>query len=130
MFVYRDLRDVAVSQAHHILNEDDKRFVHPDKAAYRDLGCFSRVLRAVIEGMGNYPGVVDRWKLYAPWLDREWVCPVRFEDLIGDREGQAERILTYGLKRVASVWNRNTRFDQGALEAACVMMAESSTHTD
>ena len=35
IFIYRDLRDVAVSQAYHVVAESDKKFAHPGKALYR-----------------------------------------------------------------------------------------------
>ena len=130
VFVYRDLRDVAVSQAYHILNDDDERFVHPAKAAYRALGGFEEVLRAVIEGRGDYPGVMDRWRLYAPWLECAWTLCLRFEDLIGDREAQAIRILEYGLERVARIWERKVQIRPDAFEMVVRLMAENSRRTE
>jgi len=109
VFVYRDLRDVAVSQAFHILNETETA-KHLDKAAYRRLGGFDEVLEAVIAGLQvddsqygpvYYPGVVERWELYAPWLDVDWVLPVRYADARRDPERAAARILRYGMARLA-----------------------------
>lgn len=141
-FVYRDPRDVAVSQAHHILAGDDERFVHPAKDAYRALAeeaggapgvlegeGFEAVLRAVIEGYGPFPGVMARWRLYAPWVGVDWVLQCRFEELIGDREGQAARILEYGLGRVAKVWERTVRVEPDAFGLLVGLMAENSRDT-
>jgi len=130
VFVFRDPRDVAVSQAHHILAADDSKFVHPAKEEYRALGGFEEVLRAVIVGLGRYPGVMARWRLYAGWLDVEWVLKVRFEELVGaDREGQAARILKYGLQRVAQVWQRKVQVNPDAFGAIVGLMAENSRDT-
>ena len=99
IFVYRDLRDVAVSITYHIENEDDERFKHLGKGIYMARGSHEARLRAVIEGVEGYPGVVDRWALYAPWLDVDWVLPVRFEDM-RERPGEvANRVVDYVIKR-------------------------------
>lgn len=104
IFIYRDLRDVAVSQAFHILNEDDGLSPHPDKQAYRNLGDFSKVLRAVITGIGDWPGVIKRWEQYAPWLQVKSIYKVRFEDARHQPEQVASLILWHGLNRIASTF--------------------------
>lgn len=104
IFIYRDLRDVAVSQAYHILNKDDGLFPHPDKDTYRSLGNFSEVLKAVIVGTGKWPGVIERWEQYAPWLDVDLVYKVRFEEARHEPEKVASGILWHGLNRIASVF--------------------------
>ena len=96
IFIHRDLRDVAVSQAHHILSDDDN-LQHPDKELYRALGSFDNVLDAVWNGYGEYPGIEERWAEYEPWLDKPDVLIIRFEDAIADLEGTADKILDYGL---------------------------------
>jgi len=109
VFVYRDLRDVAVSQAFHILNDAEHQ-KHLDKSAYRRLGGFDEVLEAVICGLQvddsqygpvYYPGVVERWEMYAPWLDVDWVCKVRYADARRDPVDTAMRIVEYGMRRLS-----------------------------
>lgn len=109
VFIYRDLRDVAVSQTHHIL-DDMEGAKHLDRAAYRRLGGFNEALSAVITGLQvddseygpvYYPGVVERWELYAPWLDQEWVCSVCYRDARQRPEDTAQRIVEYGMGRLA-----------------------------
>lgn len=80
IFVYRDLRDVAVSQTHHILS-DDSRLAHAHRSFYKMLGGFDEVLEAVITGIGPYPGVIERWEKFAHWLDVKWVMSIKFEEL-------------------------------------------------
>jgi hypothetical protein len=53
IFIFRDLRDVAVSQAHHIMSDDDKLLRHPGKDEYRALGDFEDVLGAVWHGLSH-----------------------------------------------------------------------------
>lgn len=109
IFIYRDLRDVAVSQAFHVLNENDDLVAHPDKKLYMDMDSFDDVLRAVIVGVTaedetEYPGVVDRWEHYAGWLDCDWVCKIKFEDLVEDTHAVAKKMLRHGLQRTSSIF--------------------------
>jgi hypothetical protein len=104
IFVYRDLRDVVVSQAHHVLSDDDERLRHPDKNVYRQLPDFEAVLVAVIEGIDQFPGLFDRWEMFAPWLYVPWVHRVRFEDAIRDRTAAVRGVIEY-LYRVTMEMN-------------------------
>lgn len=97
VFVYRDLRDVAVSQAFHISSEDDKRFFHPAKDAYRLLGNFDEILKAVIVGMGPFPGLMARWEDYAPWLDCEHTLSFKYQTLREEPRTCATKILEHGI---------------------------------
>lgn len=90
VFIYRDLRDVAVSLTHHILNE--KTHSHPEW--YKGLG-FDGALLAVIQGLGPYAGIVERWEQYAGWLDIDWALKVKYEDIIAHREEACGAILRY-----------------------------------
>ena len=134
VFVYRDLRDVAVSQAHHILN-DDPKVKHPDKEAYKQLGGFDEVLAACITGLdvpnGNYgpvyyPGVIDRWGLYAPWLDEEWVCHVRYADARLHTLETARRIAEYGTLRLAEIHGADISPSKQAFDAVAEAMVEGA----
>jgi len=109
LFIYRDLRDVAVSQAHHIFDEGRDNWKHLHKAEYREeIGGFDEVLEAVIVGAEVagvwYPGVIDRWELYAPWLDEEWVYSVRYRDAREEPERIAAEVIEYGIRRLASTF--------------------------
>lgn len=127
VFIYRDFRDVAVSQAYHILDDE---LYHPDKELYRQLGSFDEVLKAVIVGLEGYPGIFERWVQFAPWLDVEWVHKVHFEEAIEDRAHVAGEILKYGLRRTTAIWNYEITFQQEALDAAIAAMVEASHDTD
>ena len=132
VFIHRDLRDVAVSQAHHILS-DKKNWKHPEKDAYQALGGFDEALEAVIVGLETektyYPGVVGRWVHYAPWLEEDWVLPVRFRDLRQEPVVWAGRILEYGLWRLADTWGLELIKPGEAFEGVTQEMAESSQNT-
>ena len=94
VFIYRDLRDVVVSQAHHILNtKTDKYLNHPGHELYADT--LEEVMIQVIEGIGEYQGVIERWEDFASWLDCDWILPMRFEDMIKTPERECGRFFDY-----------------------------------
>ena len=127
VFIYRDLRDVCVSQMFHILSPDNDRFKHSGKGAYLALGSNDAVLMAIIEGMGAFTGVVERWELYAPWLEQEWVLSLKFEDILADREGAARAILEYGMDRYLSLFDTAPLRVEGSIfdEVVEAMVANS-----
>lgn len=100
LFVYRDLRDVAVSQAFHVLDtrkgkEGGDRLIHPGKADFQALDTFEDVLVAVIEGLGQWAGLIERWEHYAGWLNEKWVYPLRFEDMVNHPQETAGLVIRY-----------------------------------
>jgi hypothetical protein len=103
-FMYRDFRDVAVSQAYHIMSDNAEAFSHPIKDELRALG-LDKVLEHVIVGKDIYAGIFERWELYAPWLEEEWVMKVRFEDLLHEPLPWAKKIVEHFLDRTEFVLN-------------------------
>jgi hypothetical protein len=79
LFVFRDLRDVVVSQYYHITSMDRAQFLHPGRDDYLALEDKEAIMVAIIEGLGEWPGIFDRWELYAPWLEVHGVLPLPFE---------------------------------------------------
>jgi len=89
LFVYRDPRDVVVSDLHYILSFDR----HPMHTALTAMAPSER-LTAVINGLpGMRSGLplleslADRMNAYRGWLARPGVLCVRFEDLVGSHGG-------------------------------------------
>jgi hypothetical protein len=92
VFVYRDLRDVVVSQAYHILSKNPN-LIHPARELYsKDL---QSVMCEVIAGVGDKDGIMARWQSFAPWLDLTWVFPVKYADLLHRPEKVASRFFDY-----------------------------------
>jgi hypothetical protein len=96
IFIYRDLRDVAVSQAYHILNDDDERFRHPGKELYRSKGNFEDVLSAVWNGIEGYPGVALRWRYYEGWKQSPHTLTLDYDDVVYDLRAASIAILEHG----------------------------------
>jgi len=118
VFMYRDLRDVAVSWAHHILNTDGST-LHPDKKMFHMINMeqgFGGVLEAVIEGVGPLPGVIEHWEDFAGWLDADWVLPVKFEDMRNKPEETAKKIAFYLVDRTCEVRDDTLRLSERAEE--------------
>lgn len=98
-FIYRDPRDVAVSLTYHIENPDDEKARHPGKERFKALGGHEKILMATVTGLDEFKGVMERWVLYAPWLDVSWVLPIKYEEMRLDPQAVAERAIDYVLQR-------------------------------
>jgi len=125
VFIYRDLRDVAVSLTHHIVTEGGSHS-HPEW--YEILG-FDGALSAVIEGLHRYSGVIDRWEEYAGWLDVDWVLPIKFEDMRERPEEVAEEIFFYLIERTCEIRNESYRASKKA-EDLYKRMADATRKRD
>ena len=145
IFIYRDPRDVAVSQTHHILGKGQ----HPEREPYREAtkkheggkGGFKEALKMVIAGYqgkeldsrGNpmyYSGVVDRWRHYAPWLVVPWIMSVKYEDAIDMRPQVAGAIVEVAVARAALHRGLIAKIPPEVKAAAVERMVEFSYMTD
>ncbi len=130
VFIYRDFRDVAVSQAFHVLSDNDDLMSHPNKDLYKAMDSFEDVLKAVIMGVDEFPGVMERWEYYAPWLDVGWVYKLRFEQLKEDNQGVAKNLLGYGLRRVSNIYGLEPNVIDQSLETVSGWMVEAGNRTE
>lgn len=132
IFIYRDLRDAVVSQAHHIMSGDDSRFKHPAKMAYAALGGFDEILLACINGLGAFSGIVERWVAYTDWLDSEWTLSIKYEDLKAEPEKLSRQILEYGIERMLSPYRKKHRFiiDAGMFDSAVAEMVNLAARSE
>lgn len=126
VFIYRDLRDVAVSQAHHILSDDDVNFRHPAKDLYRALGSFEDVLAAVWHGVDGYPGVEERWRHYWLWLSLGHRLAFEYANLLDNLEEAAGRILQYGLQRAFEMTGLEYSYDDGLIDKMATSAHDTS----
>ena len=106
IFLSRNLRDVAVSQAHHIRDTRKEEsgidlLKHPGKADYAGLTLHDTI-KACIVGRGKWPGIADRWRLYQGWLTENWVLHITFEDMIERPEETGEHVIRYVLGQCAA----------------------------
>lgn len=129
-FVYRDLRDVAVSMSYHVLAEDDTKFSHDDKELFRALPTHEDVLEACIRGIADYPGLIERWVEYAPWLGVPWVHPLRYEDMRHKPHETAFKWISYVYDRTGKANGVGIRMTRGTLERAAEGMVTAMGITD
>jgi len=94
LFVYRDFRDVIVSQTYHILATEEQGFHHDGRDRYDGMNK-EEIMIAAIQGVEDLPGIYDRWETFRPWLDIPFVHAVRFENLIHMPEKEVRRFMDF-----------------------------------
>lgn len=97
-FIFRDFRDVAVSAAFHAIGENR---IFPKKEFYQSFG-FDEMLKRIITGDENIAGVMERWEMYAPWLDEGWVLKLAYEDFLEHKTEVAGLFLRYVYGKTAA----------------------------
>jgi hypothetical protein len=105
LFIYRDLRDVAVSLVHFINN---KLLQHPLFPVFTNrLLTFEEQLNALIlgidfigeeknnqSGIERYPGIYEEFHMIYEWRKDSKVCSMRYEDLIREEKSKDEALLS------------------------------------
>jgi len=86
-FIYRDPRDLLVSQVYYATEIYTDHALHE---FYNRLPNMDERLKAVIQGIyedekANRPGIADQYARFIAWLNFPGILPVRFEDLIQNR---------------------------------------------
>lgn len=93
LFIYRDLRDVAVSEAHYYRSINRWHRLHP---LFRDAPSVNDAIMMAITGVDSpsgefyFPNIGERFAHYLPWIDSPDVFAVRFEDITS--ESRMEKI--------------------------------------
>lgn len=125
LFVYRDLRDVLVSQSYHVINDNDELIYHPDKDTFRKMRNQEERMMACLTGVGPYSGLFERWDLYAPWLWVPWVHKVSFEDMIQRPEETAKDFVVYVYQRMGQVHGAKFTFPEEVLNEAVSVVVDA-----
>lgn len=95
LFIYRDPRDVVTSEAHYL---SDMNRWHRMHKYFHDLPNDKARLKLALDGLDErYPDANARLLPYAGWVDAPGVVAVRYEDLIGARQGVE-------IARIVSAW--------------------------
>lgn len=125
-FIYRDPRDVVVSEAHYLAHMNRWHRLH---AQFRQRPTAADRLLLSIEGLPEgrlaYPNVAARFARFAPWLDRADVCAINYEDLISERRDET-------LARIFGFYGRHVghAIDVAALvRAAQAAIQPARSHT-
>ena len=93
-FIYRDLRDVAVSEAYYLTHMNTWHRLHKYFAGLPSME--ERISLAILGGAAfgcplDYPDIGSRFALYRGWLDEPSVFAVRYEELVSDEKGKTTR---------------------------------------
>ncbi|MDO8902475.1 MAG: hypothetical protein Q7V15_14095, partial [Phenylobacterium sp.] len=93
LFIYRDPRDVLLSEAHYLGEMNRWHALHKifAEAPSQEAG-----VTLAINGSDDprFPGVVERYSPYAGWLQAEGALAIRYEDAVGPaRDSVIERVL-------------------------------------
>jgi hypothetical protein len=105
-FIYRDPRDVVVSEAHYLTHMNRWHRLHRH---FKNLP--SDEARIMFSILGNqahqtpydYPDIAERFERYRGWLNHSTVLGVRFEDLVSERRTATVRaVIRFYLERSGS----------------------------
>lgn len=105
LFIYRDLRDVAVSHARWV-NKEERIFLHD---IYKQQESFDQQLMSSIKGtpLGSpfssnlsHPDIGQDFSRWQGWLNHADTLAVRFEDLVGERGGGDEETRLQAVRQI------------------------------
>jgi hypothetical protein len=101
-FIYRDPRDIVVSEAHYLREMNRWHRLAP---YFRKLNSIEDAISLSINGLNpavpgiEYPNVADRFARYGGWLGREDCFTIRFEDLRSEKQASI-------IEQMASLYGR------------------------
>ncbi|MCC6494490.1 MAG: sulfotransferase domain-containing protein [Pirellulales bacterium] len=105
-FIYRDPRDVVLSETHYYRSINRWHRLHP---YFRDAPSLDHAIMLAIQGVDDprgriyYPHVGVRFQHYQRWISHPAVCAVRFEELTSaDRQHAVLRMIRHYLDRSAA----------------------------
>jgi hypothetical protein len=123
-FIYRDLRDVAVSEAHYFRTINRWHRLHP---VFRQMSTEQAITAAICgisDSRFDYPNIAVRFKKYQGWVDARDVCAISYESLrCHDRRPALQKIIRFYTERCP------TAFDADSAMAEIDKACERRSHT-
>ena len=101
-FIYRDLRDVAISEAYYLTHMNPWHRLH--KYFATSLSTMDERISATILGVSdatcpcNYPDIGQRFKRYQGWLKQPDVFTLRFEDVVAGQHEMFREMVDFYCK--------------------------------
>ena len=125
LFIYRDLRDVAVSEAHYLATMAPWHALHPVYAQLDQQAQIMLSIRGLTQRGIHVPNIAERFACYQRWLQDESVVAVKFEHLIGPQfEDTVDSIREIYGRRTGRSLDRNA-----FLRKVGDLLANSRSHT-
>ncbi len=125
-FIYRDLRDVILSEANYLANMAWWHALHrPFRKVKSDIERIRLSLHGIPDRFAEYPDIAERFGFYEGWLDRDDTLSIRFEDLIGANREIAVR-------KMAGFYSRRTGIQLNAdnlIKDALHLIRPEASHT-
>ena len=125
-FIYRDLRDVILSESHYLAEMAWWHALHrPFRKSSGDIARMKLAMHGMVKKFSEYPDIAHRFGFYEGWVDSPAACAVRFEDLIGENREST-------LRRMIEFYSQRSQFsgDTDAIVADAVQrMRPEASHT-
>lgn len=134
LFIYRDLRDVAVSHARWVTKEE-QIFLHQ---LYQQLPDFDQQLLNTIQGVPlgsplgsnlSQPDIGQDFMRWKGWLSHPETLAVRFEDLVGERGGGSEEKRLYLVEQILEHVGVSMAADEIKSKFSSRVMNPEESHT-
>jgi len=134
LFIYRDLRDVAVSHARWVTKEE-RIFLHPIYAQYAN---FDEQLMSSIKGVPlgtpfgsnlSQPDIGTDFLRWHGWIKDPHAFAVKFEDLVGDRGGGSEAKRLYLVEQILDYLGISLSAEQVKTQFASRSLNPEESHT-
>ena len=134
LFIYRDLRDVAVSHARWITKEE-RIFLHD---LYLNYKSFDKQLMSSIQGVPlgtpfgsniSQPDIGTDFLRWKGWINDPETLAVKFEDLVGERGGGSEDKRLYIVEQILDYLGINLSPKQIESQFASSVLNPEESHT-
>lgn len=134
LFIYRDLRDVAVSHARWVTKEE-RIFLNDIYLQYPD---FDAQLMSSIKGVPlgtpfgsnvSQPDIGTDFSRWQGWVTAPNVCAMKFEDLVGERGGGSEEKRLYVIEQILDYLEINLSQEQIKSQFASNTLNPEESHT-
>ncbi|WP_404789615.1 sulfotransferase domain-containing protein [Altericista sp. CCNU0014] len=133
-FIYRDLRDVAVSHARWVTKEE-RIFLHD---IYRQYPSFDEQLMSSIKGVPlgspfgsnlSQPDIGTDFSRWQGWIAEPSALAVKFEDLVGERGGGSEEKRLYLVEQILDYLEINLPLERIKSQFASRALDPEESHT-
>ena len=134
LFIYRDLRDVAVSHARWVVQEE-RIFLHD---IYQNTSDFDEQLMKSIKGVPigspfssnlSQPDIGTDFSRWQGWVTDDSACAVKFEELVGERGGGSEEKRLYLVEQILDYLDINLSANQIKSQFASYALNPEESHT-